>query len=60
MVSIASPKGIALRVLATLQHKLVTLVRCMLVAHPTVEKHRSKNMFIGYIGLQKKKMCHIG
>lgn len=40
MVSIASPKGIALRVLSALQHKLVTLVRGVLVAHPPEEKRR--------------------
>lgn len=42
MVSIASPKGIALRVLSALQHKLVTLVRGVLVAHPPEEKRRVK------------------
>lgn len=42
MVSIASPEGIALRVLSTLQHKLLTLVRAVLVAHPPEERRRVK------------------
>lgn len=34
MVSVVSSKGIALRVLTTLKHKLLALIRMVLVAHP--------------------------
>lgn len=37
MISVASSKGITLRVLTTLKHKLLALKRGVLIAHPPVE-----------------------
>lgn len=38
VIGVATPESIALGVLSPLQHKLLTLVGGVLVAHPAVEK----------------------